>query len=533
MLLSLLSSRQFRCCLLILLLLLLGIACGESSQLPEPDELIGSETAVSDQNTPPPTTPFTDHSFHIPLPNWAPVTIEDENTLIGVSQAGQVVAVARFASVPRIMGPFVADILPQYGPFQNIVRHVARPNSVWLEMEIAAEIPQQAQMHFIYCDGFTYQITGRAPTAQFGTFLPQFEQILAEAQCGHQPEMAANEPGLMGLFINPAQDDYSFASYREAIVAARAAGVQAGHMWISWPDVETSPGEYDWMIPDLLLDTMSLEGVRLSLVLNFIYTGVVAPRPDDLAKRPFDDPIFIERAAAFVTAVVQRYGDQIDYLALGNEVNIYLADHPEQVEPFLALFAALETAVADIAPNLPIGTTLAFHTAVQQNRLDLIELFQENDFLAYTYYPFGEGFRYDGDPTAFASAFEQMTAVSGSTPFLIVENGWATSPALQSDEAKQAAYLQVTFQTLTEQRSDYMRHIWFGFHDGLPTNCAEAALSFIEPEVDTAVFGPDWPKFEAYLCTLGLRHSDGTPKQSWDVFVEEMERHIGQEGDEQ
>ena len=192
----------------------------------------------------------------------------------------------------------------------------------------------------------------------------------------------------------------------------------------------------------------------------------------------------------------------------------------------MTLFSALETAVANTTPNLPTGTTLAFHTAVQQNRFDLIELFQGSDFLAYTYYPFGDGFRYDGDPAVFAKTFEQMTAVSNGKPFLIVENGWATSPILHSDEAKQAAYLQATFHTLTEQHSNFMRHIWYNLHDGLPENCAEVALSFVEPELDTAAFGDAWSKFEAYLCTLGLRHSDGTPKLGWDVFVGEMQRYL-------
>ncbi|VAW35862.1 hypothetical protein MNBD_CHLOROFLEXI01-3989 [hydrothermal vent metagenome] len=256
--------------------------------------------------------------------------------------------------------------------------------------------------------------------------MPQFEQILAAVQCDHQPETAVNQPSLIGMNINPPQDDYSFDTYREAVVQARAAGVQASHTTFSWADVETAPGNFDWTVPDLLIDTLSLEGIRLSLVLSFIHTSVVAPRPDDLVGLPFDDPILIERATDFVTAVVQRYGDQIDYLAFGNEVNICLADHPEDVVPFLALFAALETAVSNQAPNLPTGTTLAFHTAVQQNRLDLIELFQENDFLAYTYYPFGEA----------------------------------------------------------------------------------------------------WSQFEAYLCTLGLRQNDGTPKLGWDVFVGEMGRFL-------
>lgn len=520
-----LFGRRFRYWPLYAFLILCIVSCGQPTQQPDADEPLAGATAVpsSPQQS---TIPFSDQSFHIALPDWPEAAVDDENTLIGVSQNGQAVAIARFENVPRIVGVFIADVLPQYGPFQNIMQHVEQPDWVWLEMDIASDTLQRTQMHFVYCDGFTYQITGSAPASHFADFLPLFEQLLAVIQCDYQPETAVNQPGLMGLSINPAQDDFNFASYRQAIVTARAAGVQASHMAVAWGDVEKSRGEYDWTVPDLLLDTLSLEGIRLSLVLTFIHTSLPGSRPADLVGLPFDDPVLIERATQFVTAVIERYGMQIDYLAFGNEVNIYLADHPEQVEPFLTLFAALETAATSTAPNLPTGTTLAFHTAVQQNRFDLIELFQANDFLAYTYYPFGDGFRYDGDPEVFAQTFEQMTAVSGETPFLIVENGWATSPLLHGDESKQAAYLQATFQTLTEQRNTFMRHIWYNLHDGQPENCATAALSFVESGTNVAQFAIAWTQFEAYLCTLGLRQNDGTPKLGWDVFVGEMERYL-------
>ncbi|VAW35861.1 hypothetical protein MNBD_CHLOROFLEXI01-3988 [hydrothermal vent metagenome] len=124
----LLPSSRLPRWLLLLTLLLLGVACAQSRQIATPAQISEVETAVP-LLTP---TQFTDNSFHIPLPNWPPVDSEDENTLIGVSQAGQVVAVARFANLPRTVGPFIADILPQHGAFQNIMRHVERPANLMI-----------------------------------------------------------------------------------------------------------------------------------------------------------------------------------------------------------------------------------------------------------------------------------------------------------------------------------------------------------------------------------------------------------------
>jgi hypothetical protein len=54
---------------------------------------------------------------------------------------------------------------------------------------------------------------------------------------------------------------------------------------------------------------MTLEGLRLSLVINFIHTSLPGETPPDLTGKRFADPIYVERAAAFSAAVAERYGD--------------------------------------------------------------------------------------------------------------------------------------------------------------------------------------------------------------------------------
>ena len=120
-----------------------------------------------------------------------------------------------------------------------------------------------------------------------------------------------------------------------------------------------------------------------------------------------------------------------------------------------------------------------------------------------------------------------MIDVSGETPFLIVENGWATAASLGGSEAKQAAYLANTFKALTEHRDSFDRHIWYNLHDGRPENCATSALSFFPPDFDPSSVGEFWGHFEDYLCTLGLRYNDGQPKEGWGVFQESLSSYTG------
>jgi hypothetical protein len=207
---------------------------------------------------------------------------------------------------------------------------------------------------------------------------------------------------------------------------------------------------------------------------------------------------------------------------LGNEVNIYLADHPEEVEPYLTAFMAMRSAVRAVKPDLPIGTTLAFHDAMENGRFDLIDTFKSGDFLAYTYYPHTTGFRYDGDTDGFGMVLEEMITVSGDSPFIIVENGWATADSLGGSEIKQDEYIRATYAALAQHRDSFGRHIWYNLHDGSPEGCAEAALSFVPLGFDTAVAGEALGFFEDYLCTLGLRYNDGRPKLGWQTFQSEL-----------
>ncbi|MEJ2747689.1 MAG: hypothetical protein P8183_07235 [Anaerolineae bacterium] len=121
---------------------------------------------------------------------------------------------------------------------------------------------------------------------------------------------------------------------------------------------------------------------------------------------------------------------------------------------------------------------------------------------------------------------DEMTAVSGDTLFMIVENGWATAVSLGSSEEKQADYITATYAALAEHRTEFGRHLWYGMHDGTPERCAEAALSFVPEGFDTAAAGESWHFFEDYLCTLGLKNNDGTPKLGWQTFQTETDSYL-------
>jgi hypothetical protein len=472
------------------------------------------------------STAFSDGSFRIELPDWSQVESLDETTLIALANgSGWGISVGRQPLVPRPFGWYLAKVLPDHGDFHDIHVDDSDIGNVVVEARGGASPELQVRFVLVYCDGATYQIAGSSPVDGFARFLPAFQSILDSVSCPHVPSKVEAGNGLVGLILTPPNNDFTFGNLRQTIVEARDAGVEATHTYMTWANVETEPGVYDWTFPDVLVDTISLEGLRQSLVIDFIHTSVLGDSPEDVAGLSFSDPVYRDRATAFAVAVAERYGDELDYLELGNEINIYFKDHPDVVQPFLEFLQQARQAIHAVRPDLPVGTVLAFHELIDDERLDLIDTFKFGDFLAYTYYPHKPGFRYDGDPGVFAGVLDQMIERSGDMPFIIVENGWATADSLGGSEERQADYIRATFAALADRRSSFGWHLWFGFHDGERSICEEGGLSFLPPGTDPASLGDSWKAFVDYLCTLGLKHYDGTPKLGWEVFKEELAKY--------
>jgi hypothetical protein len=472
------------------------------------------------------TKAFSAGSFQIDLPDWSPVSSPDETTLIALTHAsGWGVSVGRQPLVPRPFGWYLAQVLPDYGDFHDIRVDDDDIGRVVIEARAGDSPELEVRFVLIYCDGATYQIAGSAPASDFTNFMPVFQTFLDSVTCSHAPTKVDHGNGLVGLILTPPNNDFSFDSLRKTIVEAHDAGVQATHTYLTWGNVETEPGIYDWIFADVLIDSMSLEGLRQSLVIDFIHTSVPGDTPEDLTGRGFSDPEYRQRATAFAVAAAERYGDELDYLELGNEVNIYFHDHPEDLEPYLEFVREAREAIHVARPDLPVGTVVAFHELINSDELDALDAYKFGEFLAYTYYPHSAGFRYDGDPEVFAGVLDQMIERSGEMPFIIVENGWATADSLGGSEERQADYVRATFAALAAHRGSFGWHLWFGFHDGEQSICEEGGLSFLPPGTDPASLGDSWGAFVDYLCTLGLKHYDGTPKLGWDVFKEELAKY--------
>ncbi|MDQ2768728.1 MAG: hypothetical protein M3Y30_16425, partial [Gemmatimonadota bacterium] len=161
-------------------------------------------------------------------------------------------------------------------------------------------------------------------------------------------------------------------------------------------------------------------------------------------------------------------------------------------------------------PGVRVGVTGGFEGVVGSSRAQMAALNTRSDVVMLTYYPIGEGFAV-GAPTSARADFPAMLAAAGSKPVVIQELGYPASPLLGSSDAMQAEF----FADAIDQ--------WAGI-DGARMPYVNLFLLHDFTDEECHAFGdyygiPDNAQFEAYLCTLGLRHADGTPRVAWEAVV--------------
>lgn len=199
---------------------------------------------------------------------------------------------------------------------------------------------------------------------------------------------------------------------------------------------------------------------------------------------------------AFRNFAVRMAGDyRPEYLALGSEVNSYMARHPQDAANLASLIIETIPLVRAESPQTVITTTFQFEAlnglpdGVSQWQM-LAALEPALDVVAVSTYP-SSWFKSPAElPDDYYSRLQQHT----SKPIVIAESGWPSggAPQYHGSPANEEAFLnRVTELTGSV---DLRLWVWWFLHDWNGQGYAD-------------MFG-----------TMGLYTSDGTPKPAWSTW---------------
>lgn len=325
------------------------------------------------------------------------------------------------------------------------------------------------------------------------------------------PQPLATLPGILSMAVNVPTSP-SPGPLGSALDLAFASGVRGLEVTDPWSVLEPTPNVYN--LSDLSGSVLIAQTVHPFKILFGIQTINTTTKelPSDLESLAFDDPrvesrfhALLDAARPYITSGV------ISYVSLGNEVDVYLNAHPNEWPAYTRFYNDALAYAHAIMPGVPIGVTFTSDGLLGPNASFASALMANSDVAIVTYYPLAAGYVVRS-PDAPLSDIPAIVAAAGSKPVVFQEAGYPTSQLLQSSEAAQAQFVTNLFAAWRANGTRIPWLSYFVLYDESPAQCASQAAYYGFPGDASLI---------AYLCTLGLRNADGSPKAAWPVFLSE------------
>jgi hypothetical protein len=316
-------------------------------------------------------------------------------------------------------------------------------------------------------------------------------------------------------------------NYATEVDVARGIGVSVVPITLPWSTLE--PGGPDAGTSDIdtslfadLAAVYSTRPVALLISIPLVDTASILA-PPDLAPQlasgalAFDDAAVITRYEKLLDALFVTLGSnvKVPYLLVANEENLYLAARPDAMWTALANFyASIKTYVATKQPSITVGMNLSFGGLLDSaQRAKLTTLFATSPDVFVSYYLGDNGF---GSPssTTVPADIDTMISFAGARPLILKEFGYATGTT-DHDPAGQLAFITDLFQAWDGHAAQIPMATISRMFDGTPTDCAVEAQQYVD--------GGN-AELAAFLCTLGVRTVDDTPKPAWARLVDAASR---------
>lgn len=329
------------------------------------------------------------------------------------------------------------------------------------------------------------------------------------------PATATTNSRLLGMsLLEHKNSNGSLDELRQTTKELARWGVNLFGMAPEWAELEPAPRRWNLAEPLLHpLDWLDPAGEVFQSYLLVIKTIDTHRKtvPADLRDFSFDHPETLARFQALLEELSRHPSlHKVSHLLIGNEVDGYLAAHPGEIPAFVGFFQQVAPLARALLPQTKVGTIVTFaslHTAPTI----LESLLPACDFIGYTYYPTGDGWRMRSVDEVPAD-LELMAARAGTKPFALTETGSTSSLAHHSSETEQARFVQVLFRTLQPYwaagRLEFL--FYHGLYDYPPDFCQTYAEAQGIPAGELCGF----------MNHLGLHsHETAQPKPAWDAFI--------------
>ncbi len=254
-------------------------------------------------------------------------------------------------------------------------------------------------------------------------------------------------------------------------------------------------------------------GYRVLLTIPTVDTAL-RTMPDDVVDLPLDSP---ETIARFEQALEELLTPEviaaIDWISIGNEVDLYFGAHPEDVAPFVTFADAGYAKLASLGLNAPHCVTFTQEGVEFDVAGAATALLPSCTFLPMTLYPMSE------EPFHFLPPLEGAAKIADfpeipDLPRVYQEIGYVSAASNGGSPELQAEFFHEAFTHTLSSDIQAVAVNWYCDHP------IELCKDFVEHLYGVPPGSPDYDAFVGFICSLGLVESEGEPKPAFAVFEE-------------
>jgi hypothetical protein len=351
----------------------------------------------------------------------------------------------------------------------------------------------------------------RAGRVQFALWLVA---VVMSPGCGSSNRSVDPEPPkpgdrVLAISMNPRQaPPATTADFLAAFDLAYDAGARGNFMSYPWSALEADTGRIDVKRARDDVGFSASRGMQIMVGIQVINT-TAKEVPRDLQSVPFDSPRMKARFHTLIDSLAIGVLPLTTYLSIGNEVDTWLAT-TNGWAAYADFYAEAVAYVHAKAPGVNVGVTAQYSGIAGPDRARIAALNGPSDVSVFTYYALGPNFHPTGATSARA-AFADMVSFAAGKPVVVQELGYPSAALLESSESEQAAFFTDAIAAWAARDASTMPFVSiFLLHDLTRQQCDQFG----------GYYGlPDNAEFEAFLCSLGLRAVDGTPKAAWGAVT--------------
>ena len=315
----------------------------------------------------------------------------------------------------------------------------------------------------------------------------------------------------VGYHITNAADE----DYETAFQVALDAGMDVVPITLLLEDL-FKDGEWHLELPQVI--DLFYPANNMPVCLNLTPVAAVEKSLPDHLDYTFNDVEFHDLLLRAIDTIAYHTPNvQMDYFMLGNEIDLYLNQHPDEWDGYIAMYEKALLQVKKHWPEAKVGVENTL-SGYKGDALEKIKQLNKNsDLIAFSYYPLDADFNMQ-DPSVLSQEFEFITGLFPNRKLLLEETGYASGSLCGSSNQLQNEFYQ-QFVKEWDQYAETIEFVGFLWLTDLPEAEADHFVDMYQM-TGNVLAAP----FKEFLRTTALRTyaNGGTEKPAFTTLKQEL-----------